>query len=66
MYKCIFCKKHPIKGLYRCEITGKVLKKECEGFTPAQTKHFIYKKNKCPNFTASVSDRFFEWLDIHT
>lgn len=64
MYKCVFCKKHSIKGLYRCEITGQVFKKQCYGKTKTQLKHIDYK-NDCPNFTASISDRFFAWIDEH-
>ncbi len=64
MYKCIFCKKHSIKGLYRCEITGQVCKNECTGYTPFEVKHYGCK-NDCPNFTASWVDRIFAWIDLH-
>lgn len=65
MYKCMFCEKHSIKGLYRCEITGQVFKEECEGNTEAQLKYYDNLKNKCPNFTARLSDRLFAWIDLH-
>lgn len=64
MYKCIFCKKHSIKGLYCCEITGQIFVKRCKGYTPTQIKHILDSKNKCPNFTASIFDRFIAWIDL--
>ena len=64
MCKCVFCKKYSIKGLYRCEITGQIFNKECLGYTPSQLKN-SNRKNDCSNFTASISDRFFTWIDEH-
>lgn len=61
MHKCIFCKKHSIKGYYRCEITGQISKKLCTGYTPTEIK--FGNKNKCKNFQASLFNRFLEWAD---
>lgn len=65
MYKCIFCKKHPIKGLFRCEISGQVFKKECKGYTKTQLKHYADRKSQCPHFSASAFNRFYAWIDSH-
>ena len=49
---CEFCKKHPtMKGYYRCEYTGQILKKEC------------YSGYGCKNYKTSLFYRFCEWLN---
>lgn len=64
MTKCVFCKKYTIDGLYRCEITGQIFKRECLGYTPAQLKCNGWR-NYCSDFTASLYDRFWAWVDLH-
>lgn len=64
MCKCVFCKKHTVKGLNRCEITGVAFKRECLGYTPSEVKHYGYE-NDCPNFTAKISDRIIGFINTH-
>lgn len=62
--KCQWCKKYSIKGLYRCEITGQIFKKECYGYTPSEVKYYGCE-NDCPHFTAGLFDRILSWINAH-
>ena len=49
MAKCIFNKKHTIKGYRKCEITGQMLKSDCNHWA---------QKNTCKYYKQSLFDRF--------
>lgn len=53
MSKCIFNKKSHLKGKSRCEITGKIIKNDCD----------FYSKPPCKYYKKSLLSRFFDWFD---
>lgn len=54
MAKCIFNKKHTIKGYRKCEITGQIMQKHC---------YCDYGKPPCKHFKESLFDRLWDWLE---
>ena len=54
MAKCIFNKKHTIKGYRKCEITGQMLKSDCSHWA---------RKNTCKYYKQSLFDRLWDWFE---
>lgn len=54
MAKCIFNKKHTIKGYRKCEITGQIMKSTC---------YHCYGKPTCKHFKESLFDRLWDWFE---
>ena len=53
MAKCIFNKKHTIKGYRKCEITGQIMKSTC---------YHCYGKPPCKHFKKSLFDRLYDYF----